>query len=51
MEGSTPDWADTEDYATLEEVFAARSFGQPLPEVAAAAVSGHGSNGGPADGS
>ena len=38
MEGSTPDWADTEDYATLEEVFAARTFGQPLPEVAAAAV-------------
>ena len=29
MEGSTPDWADTEDYATLEEVFASRTFGQP----------------------
>ena len=38
MEGSTPDWADTEDYATLEEVFASRTFGQALPEVAAGAV-------------
>ena len=26
MEGSTPDWAETEDYATLEEVFSARYF-------------------------
>ena len=32
MGGSTPDWAETEDYATLEEVFASRTFGRPLPE-------------------
>ena len=37
MEGSTPDWA-AEDYATLEEVFGSRTFGQPLPEVTAPAV-------------
>ena len=38
MEGSTPDWAEAEDYATLEEVFNSRTFGQALPEVAAVAV-------------
>ena len=37
MEGSTPDWAEAEDYATLEEVFNSRTFGRALPEVAAVA--------------
>src|SRR5208282_3062995 len=39
MEGSTPERADAEDYATLEEVFTSRTFGQALPEASAAAVS------------
>ena len=29
MEGSTPDWAETEDYATLEEVFSRVPSGSP----------------------
>ena len=49
MEGSTPDWAETEDYATLEEVFSSRTFGQPLPEVAAAAVPVTAASGGRGD--
>ena len=36
MGGSTPDWADPDDYADLEEVFTSRAFGRPLPETAAA---------------
>ena len=37
MEGSTPDWADVNDYATLEEVFKSPDFGHPVPAEAAAA--------------
>ena len=38
MRGSQPDWADSDDHATLEEVFTSRSFGHPLPEAPAPAV-------------
>ena len=38
MEGSTPEWARAEDYATLEDVFTSRSFGHPVPEDATEAV-------------
>ena len=33
MGGSKPEWADANDHATLEEVFASRSFGHPLPKA------------------
>src|SRR6185437_752720 len=32
MGGSTPDWAGSEEDATLEEVFTSRTFGRPLPK-------------------
>ena len=38
MRGSEPEWADSDDHATLEEVFTSRSFGHPLPEAPAPAV-------------
>ena len=31
------DWADVEDYRTLEDVFTSRDFGHPLANVGAAA--------------
>jgi hypothetical protein len=37
MEGPTPDWANVDDYATLEEVFGSPDFGHPLPAAAATA--------------
>jgi hypothetical protein len=37
MEGPTPDWANVDDYATLEEVFESPDFGHPLPAAAATA--------------
>ncbi len=36
MGGSTPEWGETDDYASLEDVFTSRSFGRPLPEADAA---------------
>jgi hypothetical protein len=37
MEGPTPDWANVDDYATLEQVFESPDFGHPLPAAAATA--------------
>ena len=37
MEGPTPEWANVDDYATLEEVFESPDFGHPLPAAAATA--------------
>ena len=37
MDGPTPDWANVDDYATLEEVFESPDFGNPRPAAAAAA--------------
>ncbi len=33
MEGSRPNWATTEDYATLEEVFTSGTFGKYVPDA------------------
>ena len=33
MGGSKPDWAGSDDYATLEEVFKSRTFGHALPKA------------------
>ena len=35
MGGSKPEWADSDDHATLEEVFASRTFGHPRPDPSA----------------
>ncbi|HXN62795.1 MAG TPA: hypothetical protein VN886_20280 [Acidimicrobiales bacterium] len=37
MEGPTPEWANVDDYATLEEVFESPDFGHPIPAAAATA--------------
>ena len=49
MEGSTPDWADTEDYATLEEVFAVADLRTRPAGSRSRRSPGHGSHAGPAD--
>src|SRR6202050_4226837 len=37
MEGPPPEWANADDYPTLEEVFESPDFGHPIPAAAATA--------------